>query len=340
MSHNSDRTGYAARCEPLMLAATLWVYHRLIMVQPPEFRRAFGDSITQVFRQTCLDAYRSNGNLGLARLWLPALSDVLSGALAEYAALLAHALKGSLPVLQLRRSASVIFAAFIAFVLAGIAFDKMSEDIMKSSLPATYPLLSITYDAMVVGSVIALLAVLAGGIPVALASLRYALAHRRYDILARFAVPPVALIVFLVVARVVFILNLGGNTPATIHSPQRIATVGGLALLFVLCAIVSTYAVLSAIARSDIDERLLRFTLLPGALATVAMLAMVAAHILWSFGLWLDAPTHFWGNDGILATSTLAGTVVQVLIMLVATLIAFRALVWGVSARRATPHLA
>ncbi|HEX6544047.1 MAG TPA: hypothetical protein VF040_19995, partial [Ktedonobacterales bacterium] len=97
---------------------------------------------------------------------------------------------------------------------------------------------------------------------------------------------------------------------------------------------------LSAIARSDIDERLLRFTLLPGALATVAMLAMVAAHILWSFGLWLDAPTHFWGNDGILATSTLAGTVVQVLIMLVATLIAFRALVWGVSARRATPHLA
>ncbi|HEU5347135.1 MAG TPA: hypothetical protein VFU63_00855, partial [Ktedonobacterales bacterium] len=80
--------------------------------------------------------------------------------------------------------------------------------------------------------------------------------------------------------------------------------------------------------------------LLPGALATAAMLAMVAAHILWSFILWQDAPGHFFGNDGILASSTLAAMVAQVLVMAIATLIAVRALVQGIAARRATPNLA
>lgn len=325
---------------PLLLTLTLRVYRYLLALHPADFRREYADSIQQVFRQTCLDANRTGGTRAVARLWLPALGDLLYGALAEHATLLTQFLKGSSHMLQYRRSASIIFGAFIAFVIAGIGFDKMSEDIMKSSLPAAYPVLRLSYDALLVGSVVALFAILVGGIPVALASLRFALAHRRFDILARFAVPPVALAIIAGYARLVFVLNLGGNTPATIHSPQRIAVIGSLTLLFIAGAVVSTYSVLSAIARSDINERLLRFTLLPGALATLAMLAMVVAHVLWSFGLWQDAPSRFFGNDGILASSTLLAMVVQVLVMVVATLIAMRALFQGFSARRATPQLA
>jgi hypothetical protein len=274
------------------------------------------------------------------RLWLPACGDVLLGALAEYRVLFLRMLKGSPLMVQYRRSASIIFGAFIAFVIAGIGFQKSGEYIMQSSLPDTYPLLAISYNAMMAGAVIALLAVLVGGVPIAFAALRYAVAHRRGDILARFAVPLVALLVIFAGLRIVVAYNIGGNTSATIHTPARFAAIGGLAVLFILAAVASTYAVLDAIARAEIPERLLRFALLPGVVATIAMVAMVLAHLLWSFTLWRNAPDTFWGDDGLLATSTLVGMIVQVAVMVVATIVAIRALAQGFAARSATPRLA
>ena len=323
-----------------LLAQTLWLHSRLLTLHPAAFRRDYGDSIQQVFRQTCLDAARSHGAAGILRLWLPALGDLLAGALAEHAALLADALKGTSAMLQIRRSASIIFAAFIAFVIAGIGFQKSNEDIMKSPLPGAHPILAISYDVMMAGAVVALLAILIGGLPVAFAALRYALANRRFDIVSRFLVPPVALLVVIAGFFIVATFNIGGATAATLHTPARFAAIGGLIVLFVLAAITSAYAVLSAIARSDINEQVLRFTLLPGALATIAMLAMVAALAGWSVGLWQNAPAHFFGNDGVLATSTLVGIVAQAIIMVVATILAINALARGLAARRATPALA
>lgn len=325
---------------PLLLAVTLWMHRKLLLTQPPAFRREYGSSITQVFRQTCLDAYRSNGAPGVLRLWLPACGDVLLGALAEYSLLILGTLKGSPLMVQYRRSASVIFGAFIAFVIAGIGFQKSGEYIMKTSLPDTYPLLAISYNAMMVGAVVALLAVLVGGVPIAFAALRYAVAHRRGDILARFAVPPVALLVIIAGGFIVISYNIGGNTAATIHTPARFAAIGSLVVLFILGAIASTYAVVDAIARAEIPEGLLRFALLPGVVATIAMVVMVLAHLLWSFTLWQNAPDIFWGDDGILATSTLVGMIVQVVVMVFATIVAIRALAQGFAARNATPHLA
>jgi hypothetical protein len=325
---------------PLLLAVTLWAHSKLLLIQPPAFRREYGDSITQVFRQACLDAYRSNGSPGVMRLWLPACGDVLFGALAEYSLLIMGTLKGSPLMIQYRRSASVIFGAFIAFVIAGIGFQKSGEYIMQTSLPDTYPLLAVAYNAMMVGAVVALLAVLVGGVPIALAALRYAIAHRRGDILARFAVPPIALLVIIAGGFIVVSNNIGGNTAATIHTPARFAAIGGLVVLFILGAIASAYAVLDAIARAEIPEGLLRFALLPGVVATIAMVVMVLAHLLWSFTLWQHAPDIFWGDDGLLATSTLAGMIVQVVVMVVASVVAIRALARGFAARNATPNLA
>lgn len=330
----SRHSAAPSRRMPLLLAVTLWAYRRLLLAQPPAFRHAYGESIYQVFCQTCRDAYHSRGAVGVMRLWLPALGDVLAGALAEYTVLFTQSLKGSSLMPQYRRSASMIFAAFIAFVIAGIGFQKSNEDIMKTTLPGAHPLLAIAYDAMMVGAGVALLAVLVGGIPIAFAALRYAFINRRSDILARFAVPPVALLVILAGVFIVTAYNISGNTAATIHTPARIAAIGSLVALFILGAIASTYAVLDAIARSEIDTRLLRFALLPGVVATVAMLAMVVAHVLWSFALWQNAPDYFWGNQGILASSTLLGAIAQVVIMVGAALIAARAVFQGLAARR------
>ncbi len=335
----SHRATTPSRSLPTLVAVTLWVYQRLLFLHPPAFRRAFGAPITQVFQQVCLDAHQANGMRGVVRLWLPALGDVLRSALAEHAAPLARALKGSPPMLQYRRSASVIFAAFIAFVVAGIGFAKMSEVVMKSSLPTTHPLFAITYVAVEIGSIVSLLAILVGGIPIAVAALRFALAHRRRDILARFAVPPLALLAIGAYFLIAIVFHPKSNISATLHLPLWIGGFGFIGV-FLIGAAASTIAVLNAIARSEIDEHLLRFTLFPGALATVAMLGMAVACVIWGIGLWQNDPALFWGNDGILATSTLLSTLIQVLLMVAAVLIATRAVFQGLATRRATQHLA
>jgi hypothetical protein len=325
---------------PRLITITMWFYRCLLIFHPPAFRRDYGEAILQVFRQTCIDAYQIKGMIGVIQLWLPALSDLVGGSLAEYATLLHHIMKGPTSMLQYRRSASMIFAAYIAFVIAGIGFAKMAEDIMKSSLPATYPILAGAYYAVMIGAILSLLAVLAGGIPIALAALRFAFANRRADILARFAVPPIALAVIAGYTGLIMNLNVGGNTAATIHTPQRIVGVGSVVAVFIIGAIASTIAVLDAIKRSEIDERLFRFTVLPEILTVIAMLITMLAHVFWSIGLWQDAPNHFWGNDGFLASSTLLATSIQVLVMAIAMLTAAYAVRQSLNTRRATSSLA
>jgi hypothetical protein len=314
-----------ARELPAPVAATLWIYSRLLMLHPRGFRQDFGRGILQVFQQSCLDAYRLRGTSGVIWLWAPALGDLIHGALAEHASRLYLPSEAS-PALRYRRSASIVFACFIVFVVAGIGFAKNSEDVVKSSLPSTYPVLALTYHGVMVGAVLALLAVLAGGIPIALSTLRFALVRRRTDILLRFAVPPLTLCLSYLYLRLIMRLNAGGDTPATIHTWQRFLGVGSVVLVFLLAAAASTAAVLDAVQRSEIHERRLRASLLPGGLATLAMVGTLAAHILWSAALWKVAPQEFFGNDGFLATSTLVSMTLQVLLMGISVAIAALAL--------------
>jgi hypothetical protein len=255
---SSDQT----RGLPTLVAATLWIYSRLLVLHPSGFRRDFGRGILQVFRQTCLDSYRLRGTSGVMWLWAPALADLIHGALAEHASRL-YLPAGASPALRYRRSASTVFACFIAFVVAGTGFAKNSEDVVKSSLPSTYPVLALAYHGVMVGAVLSLLAVLAGGIPIALSSLRFALVHRRIDILLRFAVPPLALCLSYLYLRLIMRLNVGGDTSGTIHTWQRFLGVGSVVLVFLLAAAAGTAAVLDAVGRSEIQERLLRASLLP-----------------------------------------------------------------------------
>jgi hypothetical protein len=310
---------------PTPVAITLWIYSRLLVLHPPAFRRDFGRGIIQVFRQTCLEVYRQRGTSGVLWLWAPALGDLLHGALAEYASSLRLS-PGSPPLLRYRWSANVIFACFVAFAVGGIGFAKNAEDVMKSSLPSTYPVLALAYNGVRIGAALWLLVVLVGGTPLAFSALRFALLHNRHDILARFAVPPLALVFAYLYLRLIMRLNIGGDTPATIYTWQRFVGVGSVVLVFLLGAVAGTITVLEAICRSEIRERRFRASLIPGALAVLAMLVTLAAHLLWSAALWQDAPKVFFGDDGFLATSTLLSMALQILLMGTSTLIGALAL--------------
>jgi hypothetical protein len=122
--------------------------------------------------------------------------------------------------------------------------------------------------------------------------------------------------------RLIMRLNVGGDTPATIHTWQRFAGVGSVVLVFLLAAATSCAAVLEAVRRSEIHEWLLRASLLPSAMATLAMLGTLAAHLLWSAALLKVAPQQFFGNDGFLATSTLLSMTLQILLMGISVAIA------------------
>src|SRR5258705_250980 len=90
---------------------------------------------------------------------------------------------------QPRRSAVTVFCAYIAFVIAGLAYNQMIEDDLPA-LDTSHPAIAAAYHVILYGSAVALLAVLAGGLPIALAVARRALVARRQDILLLFAVPP------------------------------------------------------------------------------------------------------------------------------------------------------
>jgi hypothetical protein len=298
---------------PLAISASLRLYRALLHLHPQAFRREFGASILQVFAQECRDAHRAAGAAGVLRLWLPSLCDLVAGAVAEHLASLVAPWKGSTSMRVYRQSASEIFAAFIAYVIAGIGFQKMSEEVVKSSLPQAHPLMAIAYMVVQAGAVLALLGVLVGGVPIALVALRDALANRRWGILLRFAVPPISLVV------------VAGNLLLLLHRSPGHVLAWTLIGLFVLAAVVSTAAVLSAVQRSDVDARLFRFARIPGAVVALAMVGTLVASATWSIILWQSAPSIFFGNDGVLATSTVVSTVAHTAAMLAATIIAIHA---------------
>lgn len=227
-----------------------------------------------------------------------------------------------------------ILCAYVGFVVAGMGFQKATEDPPFTELEHTYTLLSISYNVIVAGPVVALLAMIAGGIPILLATLKRAVTERRWDILALFAMPPLSLAMLigyiLLLAKLVDAVG-----PLAVHDPLNIVLALSLVGAFLLAAIASTVAVSIAVARSEIGGYLYRFTLVPGAITTLAMGVMLVATITWGVSLWVYAPQLFNSDDGILATNFAASWLGVVVVMAFATCVAGVSVVRGLAARTA-----
>jgi hypothetical protein len=233
-----------------------------------------------------------------------------------------------------RRTAITVFAAYIAFVLAGMGFQKMSEydDFMEAA--RAHAVIGVTYNTILVTSAISLLAVLAGGVPIAFAVLRSATASKRYGIVALFAVPPAALLVVGgYLALLVHVIWPNSKT-VTIHSALGVTFFLSLVAVFVAAAVVSTAAVSLAVALSEIDAGVLRFALGPATVTTVAMGVMFLATLIWGLSLRADVPQLFNGDGGVAATSTALSWLGIVIVMGVATAVAAAAMVRGLRARQ------
>jgi len=321
----SSSSSPPTRPAPRIVSATVSAYALVLVLCPRDLRAAYGAQMAQVFRQCCRAAYARGGAWGVARLWLPTLADLLAGAAAEYRALLAQWWMGGSPAHRTRASTITVFRAYSAFVIAGCSFAKIPEHDGVAEATRAHPVIGLAFALTAAGSLVALLAVVAGGLPLAVAALRSARAERRRDIPLLFAVPPLALAAFVGVTVLLERLT---------HDPSRVAILL-FAGAFVLAVLVSAAAVSAAIARGQVGGRLLSYARASAALVALAMSAMLASTVIWGLTLRAAAPHLF---DGMDAYGVFTWTRV-VALMALATLATLAALVGvgrGFAPRRGT----
>jgi hypothetical protein len=219
-----------------------------------------------------------------------------------------------------------VFAAYIAFVVAGMVFAKMVEYDDFSDVTHGNALISAAFNTLVAGAYIALLAVVVGGLPLAFAAARYAITTRRWRMLALLAAPLLAFATLLG-----YVALVGSVLAPTFHTgngvtPGNVVLFVGLGLVFALGAAFSVYGVARAVRESEISPRMLAFARVPALMTTLAMTVMTGALIVWGFALRAAAPGLFGAGEGILETNVALNWLGVTLVMALATTIAILAM--------------
>jgi hypothetical protein len=245
---------------------------------------------------------------------------------------------------KLRTAILIVFAAYIAFIVAGMGLYGLADDspmlaLMRSG--SDLPLL-VSWLTIEAGSLIALAAVVLGGLPLASVVVRRALTSSRRD-LRLLLVPVFALLALVLYAAFALSVGVGFVTiPGVARSvtPENFPLgnkllIGGWMLVFVLGAIASTAAVWKITARTDVSEstfrvlgrqtsvKLYEYAYFPAAITSAAMLLMLLATVAWAGFSYSAMPQVFSQNWGLLLSNTTASFVVIVVIMIVATALAF-----------------
>jgi hypothetical protein len=234
---------------------------------------------------------------------------------------------------MMRGSVLAVLWAWVGLVVAGVGFQKMTEYEDFVRVARGDALVGVSFDAVVVGAVVALAAVAAGVLPLAFAALRRALAEGRRDVPLLLCVPPLCGAGFvgyvLVLTRV--IEPAVGSLAA--QRSVNVALFFSLVGVFLLAALASTAAFTAAVRRVETRGRTLRFALYPAAVAAAAMAVVLVGATVWGVTLRAQAPALFSGNEGILATPTYATWLVIVAVMAVSTAVAVVAAIRGLRAR-------
>jgi MFS family permease len=255
---------------------------------------------------------------------------------------------------KLRTTILIVFAAYIGFVIGGLSLYGLVDDSPAAKLMKTDTALSAAWTTIEAASVIALLAVVAGGLPLAVTVIRRALTSSRRDL--RLLLVPV--FAFLALVLYGFFLASVANgwlqIPGVIRSvaPDNFPIgnrllIGGFILVFVLGAIASTAAVWKVIANTDIEEstvqalgqtasiKLYQYAFVPAVITALGMFVMLAGTLVFGWMAHSTLPDWFATNQGLLLTNTSLSYGTTVTIMVLSTAAALFGLVRGRSARKA-----
>jgi hypothetical protein len=257
-------------------------------------------------------------------------ADIVLGALD--ARLFLHDATGrTLTMLTRLRAANVaVFCSWIAFVLAGLSLNGQLDDSPYVPLMRERADLQALWLILQAGAVISLLAVLAGGLPIALAVWRNSPAQRRW-----FLVPALCFVLVLIPPAIAIALTLTGvlhpvTTPPSWTHPGLIA----YEALFFLCAVASTFAVARAVQLGSVSEETYRFALIPATVTVGAMAVMLAATVVWGLFASAALPSEFYRTPFTWPSNlTFVTWLLIVVVMALATTVSAIALLRGFAAR-------
>ena len=202
---------------------------------------------------------------------------------------------------RLRASELAVFAGWVLFVVAGLGFNKMTEDGAFAAAGGANPVVGLAYDTAGFGAAASLLAVAAAGVPIAWAIARSAVRTRVWGPLLLLAVPPLSLAIC--IGFTLLLVNVIVPRPV----PEGMARVVLFLVwvgMFCLAAVASTVAVTVAAINGDVAPHLYRRAVTPALIVAGVMAIVTVAVALWGVGLLATTPSLFWGNDGVLATTT------------------------------------
>jgi hypothetical protein len=255
---------------------------------------------------------------------------------------------------KLRTSILVVFCAFIGFLVAGLTFNGNIDDsplipLMRQNIP-----FHLAYLTIQIGAVIALLAIMIGGLPIALTVIQRAFTSQRKDL--RLLLVPVA--AFLALAAYAGIILAVGK--GLIHLPGVVSSVSpgqpfpagnrnlflGLMAVFILGAAASCLAVWRIVSHVDQPEnsfklmgrktnvKLYHFAFIPAFIASAAMVLMLAASLAWSVIALTALPQAFSGNNGLWGLSTALPLTLSLVLMLLMSILSINAVLRALPAYR------
>ena len=254
---------------------------------------------------------------------------------------------------KLRTTLLLVFTAYIGFVIGGLSFYGLVDDSPAVVLMKTNTSLSTTWRTVQIGSAISLLAVVAGGLPLALTILRRALTVSRRD-LRWLMIPVVSFLAFLFYGVLLAAVGKGwlqipGVAPKV--SPDNFPIgnrllLGGLMLVFVAGAIASTASVWKMVSSAWTEEtpvklfgsttplRLYDYAFPLAIVTTLSMLLMLIATLLFGWLASSALPQWFAGDYGLLLTHTTLSFGTTIAIMTLSTALAIFGLARGFTYRR------
>ncbi len=231
---------------------------------------------------------------------------------------------------KLRTTMVIVFCAYIAYVVAGLIFGKMVEYDDFQEVIDHNAQVGLSYTLLYVGAWVSLAAVLVAGLPIAYAAARQAIASNHRRRLWLFAVPPISFVIWM--GYTLMITHLTGKL-ASWAQKGVIWDRGLFAILFLLAAVASAWAVSRLVLRSEIDARFFRFARIPAVIATLAMTLTLVSILFWGIATRAAAPDLFIEHNGIMASDTTFSWVLVLVVMAIAVLVAAAALLRGLFSR-------
>lgn len=272
-----EETGH--RGAPLFVRAALSLY-------PPRWRERYGEELASL----------------LTDLFATATWPARAGLLADTAmgALDAHLNPpgGKTMSDRIRGSLTVTACAIMAFAIATVGFQKMTEDPAFSAAARNHPAIAASSGLLRAAAVAAAVTVLAGALPLAWNIIRQAISAHRPDLIRLLLIPPAAVAGWLAIVAAIARMYQHPH----VHSAANIATVAAIALLGLAAATACTWAAVTILHRADLTPRVLRPQVIPMAILTACAAVTTAADITWGLAVRSADSPLFHSDNGLIAT--------------------------------------